>query len=213
MMHITNPEIDKYIEEVATEEHPILKELDRDTHLQENMPHMVSGHPQGLFLTMLAKSMNASKVLEIGTFTGYAAIALAKGMQENGTLHTIEVDDEKEKIISEYITKANLDNVIKLHIGKALNIIDELDDIFDIVFIDADKMNNDAYYEACLPKIRKGGFILIDNVLWKGKVVNPEAKDKMTIAIKDFNKKVTSDKRVQSFILPLRDGILMAQKL
>ncbi|MBD0404615.1 O-methyltransferase [Flammeovirga sp. EKP202] len=213
MLNITHPEIDKYIEEVSTDENPILKELDRATHLQENMPHMVSGHPQGLFLTMLAKSMNAKNVLEIGTFTGYAAIALAQGMPKNSQLHTIEVDDEKENIIREYIEKANLDHIIHLHIGKALEIIPSLDANFDIVFIDADKMNNDAYYELCLPLIREGGFLLIDNVLWKGKVVDASANDKMTMAIKTFNEKVASDKRVQSFILPLRDGILMAQKL
>ncbi|NME68940.1 O-methyltransferase [Flammeovirga aprica] len=213
MFNITHPEIDKYIEEVSTDENPILKELDRATHLQENMPHMVSGHPQGLFLTMLAKSMNAKSVLEIGTFTGYAAIALAQGMPDNAKLHTIEVDDEKESIIREYIGKAKLDHIIDLHIGKALEIIPALNTTFDIVFIDADKMNNDAYYELCLPLIREGGFLLIDNVLWKGKVVDASANDKMTKAIKEFNEKVASDNRVQSFILPLRDGILMAQKL
>ncbi|OHX65934.1 O-methyltransferase [Flammeovirga pacifica] len=213
MPHITHPLIDQYIEDVATPENEILKALDRATHLEENMPHMVSGHPQGLFLTMLAKGMSAKKVLEIGTFTGYAAIAIAQGMQENGVLHTIEVDDEKEKIISEYIKKAKLDHIVQLHIGKAVEIIEGLGDQFDIVFIDADKMNNDTYYEMCLPLLRKGGFILIDNVLWKGKVVDQNANDKMTQAIMSFNNKVTSDKRVQSCIIPLRDGILMAQKL
>lgn len=213
MLNITHPDIDKYIENVSTDENPILKELDRATHLQENMPHMVSGHPQGLFLTMLAKGMNAKNVLEIGTFTGYAAIALAQGMVKDGTLHTIEVDDEKEAIIEEFIKKSQLDTVIHLHIGKALEIIPQLKTTFDIVFIDADKMNNEAYYELCLPLLRSGGYLLIDNVLWKGKVVESEAKDKMTEAIKAFNLKVTTDKRVQSFILPLRDGILMAQKL
>ncbi|ANQ48968.1 O-methyltransferase [Flammeovirga sp. MY04] len=213
MPHITHPLIDEYIEKVATPENETLKALDRATHLEENMPHMVSGHPQGLFLTMLAKGMSAKKVLEIGTFTGYAAIAIGQGMQKNGELHTIEIDDEKEKIISEYIKKAKLSNIIKLHIGKAVDIIPDLGDQFDIIFIDADKMNNDTYYEMCLPLLREGGYLLIDNVLWKGKVVDEKANDKMTQAIMSFNNKVTSDKRVQSCILPLRDGILMAQKL
>ncbi|MBB6461571.1 O-methyltransferase [Flammeovirga kamogawensis] len=213
MLPITHPEIDKYIEKVATEEDPILVELDRATHFQENLPHMLSGHPQGLFLTILAKSMNAKNILEIGTFTGYAAIALAKGMDSNGQLNTIEIDDEKEDIIQKFINKANLNEIIKLHIGEALDIIPSLDDEIDIIFIDADKMNNDAYFELCLPKLRSGGLLLIDNVLWKGNVADPEINDKMTKAIMDFNIKVTSDKRVQSCILPLRDGILMAQKL
>lgn len=213
MLEVTHPDVDKYIEDISTAENPVLKDLNRATYLEENLPHMVSGHPQGLFLTILAKSMNAKNILEIGSFTGYAAIALAQGMPTDGKLHTIEVDDEKEDIIRRYIEKAKLEDIIELHIGKALDIIPSLNTLYDIVFVDADKINNDAYFELCLPLLRRGGLLLIDNVLWRGKVTSESENDKMTNAIKAFNIKVTSDHRVQSVILPLRDGILMAQKL
>ncbi len=205
--------LEKYIEQHSKPEDAVLNELNRETHLKVMMPRMLSGHIQGKLLESLSFMMRPQRILEIGTYTGYSAICLAKGMLEKGLLHTIEIKDELESVIHKYFKKSGLENKIKLHIGNALDIIPQIDENFDLVFIDADKRSYLDYYQAVLPKLRSGGFILADNVLWDGKVVQPiKPSDTYTRSIMAFNEFVVQDSRVENFILPLRDGISIIRK-
>jgi predicted O-methyltransferase YrrM len=174
----------------------------------------MSGHLQGKFLEMISWMIRPERVLEIGTYTGYSAICLASGLSENGLIHTIEVNQELEDFIKRYIKKAGLTGKINIHIGNALEIIPRLDETFDLVFIDADKENYLNYYNLVFEKVRKGGFILADNALWNGKVVESNKKpDKETEGIIEFNDFVRNDKRVENVLLPLRDGVMIVRKL
>lgn len=206
--------LDQYILDHTSPEDDVLKELDRETHLKVLRSRMLSGHLQGQILSMISCMIKPQYILEIGTFTGYSALCLAKGLAANGKLHTIEIDDELESIARKYFLKSGMSNKIVQHIGDARLIVPSLKNRFDLVFIDADKREYCDYYNLVFDRIAVGGFLLADNILWNGKVVDPdEADDEQTRGILDFNKLVHNDKRVKNAILPIRDGIMLIQKI
>jgi len=191
-----------------------LAKLNRATHLRMINPRMLSGHFQGRVLAMFCHMIQPKVVLEIGTFTGYSALSMAEGMPEDGVLHTIDYDDELESFLNDVFAGSEYGHKIKLHIGNALTEIEKLNDIFDLVFIDADKEEYSAYYEAVLPKVRKGGFMLVDNTLWDGKVLKPvDRKDKDGMAIMKFNDFIAQDRRIEKVLLPVRDGLTLIRKI
>jgi caffeoyl-CoA O-methyltransferase len=207
-------EIDKYILNHIDAEDEVLKELDRETHLNVLGARMISGHLQGLVLTMLSRMIRPKTILEIGTFTGYSAICLAKGLPGNGKLITIEIDDELENIAKKYFEKAGVQHKIIQQIGPALEIIPALNEKFDLVFIDAHKPEYPTYYDAVFDKVNIGGYIIADNTLWSGKVLqNPAEDDVQTRGIIDFNKLIKNDNRVEKVILPIRDGMTIIRRL
>ena len=210
-MNIIPSEIDTYIEQHTSEEQDVLQQLNRKTYADVMMPQMLSGKVQGQFLKFVSQMLQPKRVLEIGTYTGYAAICLAAGLQKDGKLYTIDINEELESLVKEYVQKAGLqDNIIQI-IDNAQNVIPKLDEVFDLVFIDADKQNYSLYYDLVFDKVRSGGFILADNVLWSGKITQ-EKKDKDTQSLAAFNDKVQQDKRVENVIISIRDGIMMIRK-
>lgn len=214
-MEIINPDIEKYIDEHTTSESPVLQKINRETHLYELMPRMLSGHVQGRFLSMISKMISPGYILEIGTYTGYSALCLAEGLTKKGQLHTIDINEElKEKNRRSFNDAGYGDQIIQ-HIGNALEIIPKLDFPFDLVFIDADKGNYLKYYQLVLESLRPGALILADNVLWSGKVLNENGEkiDKDTQAIIDFNEYVQQDKRVENVLVSIRDGLFLIRKL
>ena len=208
-------EIEAYAEAHTEKESEILQRLNRDTYANVLNPRMLSGHLQGKFLAMISKMVRPDKILEIGTYTGYSALCLCEGLNENGRLITIDINEELEKRTRSYFDLSPYSENIDYRIGNALHIIPLLEDSFDIVFIDADKINYISYFNLCLDKVRKGGFIIADNVLWSGKVVQPEPKkvDKDTQLLMEFNRMVHEDSRVSNILLPIRDGLMILQKL
>ena len=209
----TQKEIDKYILAHIDTEDEVLKELDRETNLKVLGARMISGHLQGQVLTMLSKMIQPETILEIGTFTGYSAICLAKGLQKNGKLITIEIDDELESIATKYFEKAGFKSCIEQQIGEATEIIPTLDKTFDLVFIDADKREYRKYFELVFDKVNSGGYIIADNTLWNGKVLEtPAADDLQTKGIIDFNSFIRNNSAVEKVILPLRDGMTVIRK-
>lgn len=210
-MHLVSDAIEHYVEEYSTEEDLVLRELARETFVKVQMPQMLSGNVQGKFLETFSTAIKPKRILEIGTFTGYSAICLAKGLADDGLLITIDINEELQPMCTKYFEKAKLSNKIKHLTGDARKIIPELKEKFDLVFIDADKHNYCHYYELVFDLVNKGGYIIADNVLWSGKVVE-EKKDKDTLAIHQYNTLVATDKRVKNFILPLRDGLNIAIK-
>jgi len=212
-MNFLPQEIEDYALKNSDAESDILKQLNRETHLKMTMPQMMSGHMQGLMLQMFSKMIRPKNILEIGTFTGYSAICLASGLQQGGMLHTIDVNEEFQEMIQRYIKEAGLESKIHLHIGSAVDIIPSLKEEFDLVFIDADKENYSVYYNLVFPKVKQGGFIIADNVLWSGKILNPVMKmDVETKSLFDYNLKIQGDSRVENVLLPLRDGLMIARK-
>ena len=206
-------ELDKYILDHIDVEDPVLQELDRETHLKVLGARMLSGHLQGQVLTMLSKMLKPERILEVGTFTGYSAICLAKGLTENGKLITIELDDELESFSKKYFEKAGLVNKIEQRIGPALEIIPEIDETFDLVFLDADKKEYTEYFNLVFDKLRTGGIIIADNTLWSGKVLEtPASDDEQTKGIIAFNEMIKNELLVEKVILPLRDGITLIRK-
>ncbi len=206
--------LDQYILNHITPEDDYLHELDRETHLKVLRSRMLSGHLQGQILSMISSMINPRCILEIGTFTGYSALCLAKGLVEGGILHTIEIDDELESIAQKYFKKSGMADRIIQHIGDARQIISSIDQTFDLVFMDADKREYCDYYRLVFDRVRVGGFILADNILWNGKVVEPEAaNEEQTRGILDFNDLIQNDPRVKNVILPVRDGIMVVQKV
>jgi caffeoyl-CoA O-methyltransferase len=205
-----NIDLENYIEAHTSPEDELLRELRRQTHLKILRPRMVSGPVQGQLLTIFCRMIRPESVLEIGTFTGYSAICMARGLEQNGHVDTIERDDELEDFIRPWFLKAGLEEKITLHIGDALKVLDSIDKTFDLVFMDGDKREYPAYYETVLPKIKPGGYLLADNILWNGKVTQPlEAGDEYTRGILQFNKMVKDDPRVEQVILPIRDGLMV----
>jgi len=205
--------IDDYILEHSDAEPEYLAKVNRATHVRLINPRMCSGHLQGRVLSMFCHMIRPEKILELGTFSGYSALCMAEALPQNGVLHTVEADDELEDFILENFAGSPYGAKIKLHIGDALEVINSLDEVFDLVFIDADKREYTAYYEAVLPKLKPGGFILADNTLWDGKVLEQIVKnDKQTVEIVHFNDYVAADKRVEKVILPLRDGLTLIRK-
>lgn len=206
-------EIDSYILNHIDIEDVVLTELDRETNLKVLGARMISGHLQGQVLTMLSKMIQPKNILELGTFTGYSAICLAKGLQVGGKLLTIEIDDELETLAQKYFTKAGIADKVEQRIGSALEIIPTLNDSFDLVFMDADKREYVKYFDLLIDKLSSGAYIIADNTLWSGKVLDtPKADDRQTIGILDFNTKIKNDPRVEKVILPLRDGMTIIRK-
>lgn len=203
-------ELDQYILDHIDEEDPVLTELDRETHLTVLGARMLSGHLQGRLLTMLSQMIAPQKILELGTFTGYSAICLARGLKEGGKLITIEANDELQAIAQKYFEKAGVQHLIEQRIGAALDIIPSCADDFDLVFIDADKREYLQYYNMLISRMKKGAWMLADNTLWNGKVLDdPKADDRQTQGIVAFNNALKNDHRVEKVILPLRDGMTL----
>ena len=213
-MDFLSPELQQYITRHTSPEPPLLSELNRETHTKVMKPRMLSGHVQGRFLALLSQMIKPEQVLEIGTYTGYSAICLAEGLAPGGLVHTIDVNEELEDMVRGYLARAGLADKVRYYIGPALQLIPTLDYSFDLVFIDADKINNALYYEMVLDKVVPGGFILVDNVLWSGKVAQQTNKkiDADTQSILDFNARIQADDRVENLLLPLRDGLMMIRK-
>lgn len=212
-MEFISEALSLYCESHSEKEPELLKELNRETHLKVMSPRMLSGHLQGRFLSLISKLKQPKRILEIGTYTGYSALCLAEGLSSNGELITIDPNEETNLIASRYFEKSGFNKKIKLVQGDALKIIPSLNEVFDIVFIDADKRNYPHYFDLIIDKVNKGGLIIADNVLWSGKVLNDESKmDTDTKIIHEFNKKINSDQRVTNLLLPVRDGLMILLK-
>ena len=205
--------VEQYILDHSTAEDPVLEDLYRQTHLRFVNPNMVSGHLQGKILEMISKMVNPEYVLEIGTFTGYSAICLAKGLKHDGKLITVESNDELAEFSRSYFEKTSLSSQIILTTGNALDVIPTLDYQFDLVFIDGDKREYCDYYNVVFDKVRAGGYILADNILWGGKVVENDTRDPQTRGMIKFNEMTKNDIRTEKVILPLRDGLMIIRKL
>ncbi len=209
-----DPQIEKYILQYSGQESELLAEINRETQAKILLPKMLSGHLQGRVLSMISHLIKPRIILEIGTYTGYSALCLAEGLAPEGELHTLELNDELESFILKYFDRSRFKNQLQLHIGDALDIIPKMPDNIDLVFIDADKKNYLDYYLLVFDKLKPGAVILVDNVLWGGKVAKPvENNDEYTKGIIAFNKFVQKDVRVENVILPIRDGIMMLRKL
>ena len=211
-MEFLPEDIANYVGSHTSAESDLLKKIGRDTHANILKPRMLSGHVQGRFLAMISQFLRPKNILEVGTYTGYSAFCLAEGLAEGGKLTTIDINEELESRVRAYFQQAGLSEKIDYYIGNAMKIIPTLTQEFDLVFIDADKENYSTYYDLIFDKVKVGGVILADNVLWSGKVTNPKP-DKDTRAIVEFNAKVNSDSRVENLLLPLRDGIMMMRKI
>ena len=211
-MEIVNPLMNRYSEAHTSSESELLKKINRQTHANILMPRMLSGQLQGRLLSMISHMIRPKAILEIGTYTGYSAICLAEGLRPGGKLITLDINDELEDLVRGFFTEASLTPVIDYRIGNALHIIPTLTDAFDLVFIDADKENYERYYDLVFKLVPLGGFILADNVLWSGKVLD-EKPDKDTKAILAFNEKIQRDDRVENVLLPVRDGIMLIRKI
>lgn len=192
-------------------ESKLLQKIDRETNLKVLMPRMLSGHYQGRVLSFLSKMISPVRALEIGTFTGYATLCLAEGLTDNGLIYTLDINEELEDMVRRNFAESEYNSKIKYILGDATQTLNSLDDTFDLVFIDADKKNNGTYYDLVFNKIRPGGLIIVDNVLWSGKVLNTN-QDKDTKNITTFNDKIAADDRVEKLILPVRDGLFIIRK-
>lgn len=206
--------IDEYILQHIDEEGDYLHALYRDTHLKLLYPRMASGHLQGRMLKMFVRMIRPKQILEIGTYSGYSALCMAEGLQEGGILHTFEINDEQEEFTRPWLEQSPYADKIKLYIGDALDLVPQLDVVFDLAFVDGDKRKYLDYYEMILPRLSPGGYIIADNTLWDGHVLeeHPHASDWQTIRIKEFNDFIASDQRVEKVILPLRDGLTIIRK-
>ena len=213
-MDFLDRELQKYIEEHTAKGAEILAELDRETHAHVMTPRMLSGHLQGRVLAMLCRMIKPKNVLEIGTYTGYSALCFAEALEEGGKVTTIDVNEELQDMVQKYFAKSGYQDKIDYIIGNAIQVIPELNDVFDLVFIDADKDNYVNYFELVIHKMPSGGFIIADNVLWSGKVLDKHRKkpDKDTDGIVAFNKKVHEDDRVDNVLLSVRDGLMILRK-
>lgn len=205
--------LDEYILEHSDEEGALLSALNRDANVNLLRPRMLSGHLQGRILKMFCRMLRPKRILEIGTYTGYATLCMAEGLEENALIYTIEINDEMEDFIMKYLPQSPNKDKIKLIFGDAMEVIPQLKETFDLVFIDADKRLYSEYYDLVFPRLKQGGVILADNTLWDGHVVEEfHVSDKQTRGILSFNKKVKEDPRVEKVILPLRDGLTMIWK-
>lgn len=211
-MHFIPRELEEYVENHSQQEPAILQKLTRETHLKVLQPRMISGHFQGRVLSMLSKIIRPEQILEIGTYTGYSAICLAEGLQPQGLVHTIDVNEELYDLQRKYFDLSGWGKQIMQYTGNALDIIPEIDQKFDLVFIDADKVNYPAYFNLIMDKMNHGGVILTDNVLWSGKVLEEvKANDKQTNALLEYNQLVNEDPRVETVLLPVRDGLTITR--
>jgi predicted O-methyltransferase YrrM len=214
-MDLISPEILAYCQDHTSPEDDILKQISRETYAKILMPRMLSGHLQGKTLEFISKLLRPQSILEIGTYTGYSAICMAKGLASGGELTTLDINEELESMVRVFFDKSGLSSKINYRIGNALDIIPQLEGNFDLVFIDADKINYANYYHLVIDRVNPGGIILADNVLWSGKVLVQEGEKihKDTQAILDFNQMIQEDPRVENVLFPIRDGIMMARKL
>lgn len=213
-MHFISTELENYIEKHSATEPELLQQLNKETHQKILQPRMLSGHFQGRVLSMLSKIINPQHILELGTYTGYATLCLAEGLKSNGTIDTIDINEELEEIQTKYFEKSDLSTKIIQHVGNALDIVPTLNKKFDLVFIDADKENYINYWHLIVPMMNKGGIILSDNVLWSGKVLEEVQKnDKSTPILLAYNKLVNEDPRVETVLLPIRDGLTVSRVL
>ena len=211
-MDLIDDKIQRYAERHTSPESAHLKNLNDETNANIEMPQMLSGHLQGRFLSMISRMVRPRQVLEIGTYTGYSALCFAEGLAEGGTIHTIDIDEQLKDMAERYFREAGVSEKIRLYTGNAMEIIRTIDAEFDIVFIDADKSNYLNYYDLVFDKVRKGGFIIADNVLWSGRVVDIQM-DNRTKILDQYNKRVISDDRVENILVPIRDGLMIAQKI
>ena len=208
----TTDKIADYCQRHTTPQQAVLLELERTTFLHTLSPQMLSGAYQGRLLQFISQMIRPKCVLEIGTFTGYTAICLAQGLTHDGVLHTIEVNDELAYLIHQYIGKAGLEHQIVVHIGDAATVIPTIDTVFDLVFLDAGKLDYPTHYELALTKIRPGGFLVADNVLWENRIINMDDTDATVLALRTFNQSVQDDDRVENILLSLRDGLMLLRK-
>lgn len=210
-MDFINKEIIDYCLKMSSNESDLLSQINRETHLHTTQPRMLSGHLQGNLLSILSKIKQPVNALEIGVFTGYSAVCIAEGLAKNGTLYCIDNNEETNQIAKSYFQKSNFSHQIKLLEGNALTILNDLRVEFDLVFIDADKKNYINYYNKIIDQVNQGGLIIIDNVLWSGKVLT-QADDEETTILKKLNLLISEDKRVKSLLLPVRDGLFLIVK-
>lgn len=211
-MNFLDPEIEQYAEAHTTTESPLLAQITRDTYLEVLQPRMLSGHLQGRVLSMLSKMIRPNAILEIGTYTGYSALCLAEGLSAHGTLLTIDKNMELYDRANAYFSKSEFASKIDMLKGNALTIVPDLKQKWDLIFIDADKENYQSYYDLTLPNLNKGGFIIADNVLWSGKVIDANENDVDTTALRSFNTSLIEDNRVEVLMLPVRDGLTVVRK-
>lgn len=211
-MEFLDPKLEAYAQRHTSTPSDVLNELDRETWAKVLIPRMLSGHVQGRLLSMLAHMMQPKRILEIGTYTGYSAICMAEGLAPGGHLHTIDLNEELEPMIRGYFEKAGMQEKVTFHLGNATEIIPTLNEQWDLVFIDADKENYSNYFDLVIDRLRPGGCIIADNVLWSGKVLE-EATDNETQALMDYSRKVHADPRVENILLPVRDGLMICRKL
>ena len=211
-MHFLSEELENYAAQHTEDEPLLLQELNKRTHLNVLQPRMISGHFQGRFLSLLSKMVQPRTILEMGTYTGYATLCLAEGLHPEGVLHTIDIKEELTDLQREFFDRSGYGSQIVQHLGKAADIIPALDTTFDLVFIDADKQNYAHYFDLVIEKMNCGGLILSDNVLWSGKVVEEvKPNDKHTQALMAYNQKIKDDPRVETVLLPIRDGITLSR--
>lgn len=212
-MEFIDAKLDEYVCAHSENEPALLADLNRRTHVSILQPRMLSGHYQGRLLSMLAHMIQPKRVLEIGTYTGYSALCFAEGLQVGGKVTTIDVNEELEEFVRSYIEKANCTDKVEYIVGDAMKVLAKMDEQFDLVFIDADKKNYCNYYELVFDKVKPGGYIIADNVLWSGKVLEDyNSLDRETKILMDYNKMVHEDERVQEILLPIRDGLMIARK-
>ena len=212
-MNFLSDDINQYVENHSEQETDLLARLNRETHLKVLIPRMLSGHLQGRVLSMLSKMIQPKHILEIGTYTGYSALCLAEGMQSDGSLDSIDLNEELSSIISKYWDESKYKTQLNSLIGNAIDIIPTLDKVYNLVFIDADKENYSSYFDLIIDKLSSGGFMIADNVLWSGNIIKPEHEMvESTKAIVAFNKKVQQDSRVENVLFPIRDGLMVLRK-
>ncbi|AZI24821.1 MAG: O-methyltransferase [Pedobacter agri] len=211
-MSLINDDLQQLLLNYCEPESELLQHIDRETNLKVLMPRMLSGHYQGRVLSMLSKMVSPKRILEIGTFTGYATLCLAEGLSADGIIYTLDINAELEDMVRANFEKSPLNSKIKYILGDANETLNQLDEVFDIVFIDADKKNNGTYYDLVFDRVRPGGILIVDNVLWSGKVLQ-EKQDKDTRNITSFNDKIAADERVEKLILPVRDGLFVIRKI
>ena len=211
-MEFISPELQQYVTEHSSAVSPLLSQIDRETHLEVLQPRMLSGHFQGRVLSMISQLLKPTLILEIGTYTGYSALCLAEGLTPDGKLITIDVNEELAPRVRSYFEASAYAQQIDYRIGNAAQLIPTLQYTFDLIFIDADKQQYPLYYEQALEKLKPGGFILIDNVLWSGKVLDTQHQDKDSVLLRELNLKISQDARVEKVLLPIRDGLYLIRK-
>lgn len=212
-MEFIDPILDQYACEHTSMESALLQQINRETHLELLQPRMLSGHFQGRVLSMFSKMIKPNRILEIGTYTGYSALCLAEGLTDNGKLITIDVNEELEIRVRGYFNSSELSGKITFLVGDAIQLIPTINEKWDIVFIDADKLNYLNYYQLVFDSVSVGGYIIADNVLWSGKVVDPSKQDRETNLLREYNQFVHNDPRVEEVLLPIRDGLMVARKI